>query len=140
MTGRGSRYTLVPRAKLRPHEEIDAKHADELAERIRSEGALFQPVVADEASLVILDGHHRFAALETLGCTLIPCHLVDYMDPRIQVERWEDGRPMAKTEIVSHALRGELYGIKTSRHRTLQAMPSVATGLARLRPTQGVAT
>lgn len=139
LTASAATFTLVPTKHLTPHEHVDEAHVDELAERIRAEGALFKPVVADAGSRVVLDGHHRFAALQQLGCQLIPCHLIDYLDPAIRVEHWDNGAPMDKNELISHALAGDLYPIKTSRHWTLRAMPPRATSLRRLRPETGVA-
>lgn len=133
VTGRGARFALVPRASLRPHEHVDEDRVKRLAGRIREDGALRHPVVVDEGARVILDGHHRHAALGELGCALAPCYLVDYMDPTIQVQRWEDGRPMDKREIVAHALDGDLLPRKTSRHRTLGELPERVTPVHALR-------
>lgn len=134
MTARASRFSLVPRQRLRPHEETDAERVKRLADQVREDGALRQPVVVDQGTHVILDGHHRHAALGRLGCRLIPCYLVDYADPTIRVERWEDGRPMDKSEILAHGLSGELLDRKTSRHRTLNELPRRETALAAMRP------
>lgn len=139
LTGPVPRFALVPTRRLVRHEQVDEDHVTKLAARIEAEGTLFKPIVADQASYVVLDGHHRFAALVKLGCRLAPCHLVDYNDPAIQVEHWENRAPMDKTDLVSNALSGRLYPIKTSRHRTLRAMPAQPTPLRRLHPGQEVA-
>lgn len=136
LTGPVPRFSLIPARWLVRHEQVDDEHVDRLATRIEAEGALFKPIVADEGSYVVLDGHHRFAALVRLGCRLAPCHLVDYNDPAIQVEHWENGAPMSKIDLVSNALNGQLYPIKTSRHRTLREMPAQPTPLRRLHPGQ----
>ncbi len=138
LTGPVPRFSLIPARWLVRHEQVDDEHVDRLAARIEAEGALFKPIVADEGSFVVLDGHHRFAALVRLGCRLAPCHLVDYNDPAIQVEHWENGAPMSKIDLVSNALNDQLYPSKTSRHRTLRAMPAQPTPLRHLHPGQGL--
>jgi hypothetical protein len=137
VTARAARLALVPRRALRPHEEVDADRVKRLADAIREDGALSDPVVADEGTRVILDGHHRHAALSRLDCRLVPCYLVDYLDPTVQVERWSDGRPMDKREVLQRGLGGDLLPRKTSRHRTLTELPPRATPLAALRPEEG---
>ncbi len=104
LTGPVPRFSLIPTRWLVRHEQVDDDHVDRLAKRIEAEGALFKPIVADQASYVVLDGHHRFAALVRLGCQLAPCHLVDYNDPAIHVEHWENGAPMSKIDLISNAL------------------------------------
>lgn len=134
MTAGSARFSLVPLSKLRPHEEIDGDDVKRLADRIEEDGVVQNPVIVDEGTKVILDGHHRFSALERLECSLVPCHLVDYTDPSIQVERWDDGTPMAKVELVARALSGDLYPLKTSRHERMATLPARPTPLERLRP------
>lgn len=123
--------------ELRPHEEIDPDSVRKLAEQIREDGVVQSPVVVDAGTRVILDGHHRYAAMDRLGCQLAPCHLVDYGDPSIRVERWDDGSPMDKDELIARALSGDLYPRKTSRHRRLAALPPRPTPLDELRPREG---
>lgn len=137
MTPGSPRFALVPADQLRPHEEVEPAAVKRLAEEIKGDGVVQSPVVVDAGSKVILDGHHRFAALDRLGCKLVPCHLVDYADPSIRVERWSDGRPMSKDELVARALTGELYPQKTSRHQRLAALPDDPTDLRKLRPREG---
>jgi len=129
----GARYVIVPRRTLTPHEETDPEDVKQLEHQLREDGYVARPVTVDDGSGVILDGHHRYEALSRLGCELIPCHMIDYADPGVRVEAWSDGRRMQKQELVSRALRGELYPVKTSRHRTLNRLPNHPTELDRLR-------
>lgn len=133
MTLYGAQYAIVPARTLTPHEETDPKDVERLAKRLREDGTVRDPVIVDEGSRVILDGHHRFQALKRLGCSWIPCHMLDYTDPAVRVESWTDGTPMSKTQLVSDALQGELYPVKTSRHRTLNELPENPTAIDRLR-------
>ncbi len=137
MTAGSSRFSLLPLRWLRPHEEVDDERVKRLTDEIRADGRIYSPVIVDEGTRVLLDGHHRYGALKRLGCTLAPCHLVDYSDPAIRVEHWDDGRPMDKQALIRHAMAGELYPKKTSRHRRLAKLPERPTPIDELRPGEG---
>ena len=70
------------------HEEILPDVLSQLARSIELDGRLNHPVIADKKSFVVLDGMHRVAALERLGCKWIPVCLVDYENPAITVGCW----------------------------------------------------
>lgn len=133
MTGSAPHYTLLPVGRLTPHEEVDETDVDRLTKRIRADGAVHEPVLVDRATEVILDGHHRFHALQQLGCRRIPCYCVDYLEPTIIVETWDSRALIDKHELLRQALAGERYPIKTSRHRTLFDLPRQSTPIETLR-------
>lgn len=81
--------TLEDIGKLRIHEEIIPKLLEELVEEIKSDGVLKHPVVVGKKTLTVLDGMHRVAALEEIGCKFAPVCLVDYQDPNVRVDRWD---------------------------------------------------
>jgi len=74
--------------KLRLHEEILPEILSEVTEIIRAEGFVRHPLIVDLKTLVVLDGVHRAAAVESLGCRYIPICLLDYEDPRIILDCW----------------------------------------------------
>jgi hypothetical protein len=74
--------------RVRIHEEIIPKLLEELARVIESDGVLNHPVIVDSNTLVVLDGMHRVAALEKLGCRYLPVCLVDYQNPNVGVCCW----------------------------------------------------
>jgi hypothetical protein len=71
-----------------PHEETIKALSSHLARRIKAEEAQRDPVIADSASGVVLDGMHRLEALRELNATLVVCYFVDYPSPDIKVGRW----------------------------------------------------
>lgn len=73
---------------LHLHEETIAKLLDELVEEIQRDGLIKHPVIVDQNSYVVLDGMHRVAALERLGCKRVPVCIVDYGSPSIRVGCW----------------------------------------------------
>jgi hypothetical protein len=108
---------------------------DCLTDQIAKDGALFKPIVVDEQTRVILDGHHRFEALKRLGCRRIPAYLVDYMDGAIEVMTWPGAvvNAITKDEIISMGLSDNVYPPKTSRHVIRVHLEDRPVDLAELR-------
>jgi hypothetical protein len=84
---------------------------------------------------VILDGHHRYEALKSLGCTRIPVFLVDYDDPTITLTTWPNATvaSVTKAEVVDRGTRGELYPPKTTRHKLPRDLEDVPVLIEDLR-------
>ena len=74
--------------QLHIHEEVIPDVAEKLASKIKSEGQFTNPIMADEKSLVVLDGMHRVAAMQKIGYRFIPVCLVDYLDPNVVLCSW----------------------------------------------------
>jgi len=109
---------LVPADRLRPHEEVSAAAVAALARTLSSEGFVRRAIVADETTLVVLDGHHRLHALRSLGCRRVPVLLVDYLRSPIELSTWrKNERAPTKEEVLEHGLKAALYPEKTTRHR-----------------------
>jgi len=79
---------LVETEKLLVHEETIPEALEWMIGSLDGEGVQKSPVIVDRETLVVLDGMHRVTALRSLGCRLTCVCLVDYMDPRIRVDRW----------------------------------------------------
>ncbi|AWR97089.1 chromosome partitioning protein ParB [Acidianus sulfidivorans JP7] len=71
-------------SKLVAHEDIELENLNKIISCIRKYKAI-KPVIVDENTLVILDGHHRTKAAINLGIKKIPVYLVNYFDNRIKV-------------------------------------------------------
>ena len=129
------RIEIVPIEGLRPHEGLDPKLVAEIRESIGSEGVLLEPILVERSHDVILNGHHRVAALRELGCRRVPAYVVDYFDARIELTRWPqaDVDFVTKEEVIERALRGDLFPPKTTRHIVHFALRVVATPLDSLR-------
>lgn len=74
--------------KLHIHEEVIPEILRKLTEEIKADGYLKHPVIVDSKTLVVLDGMHRLAAAQNLGCRFIPVCLVDYDNPHILIGCW----------------------------------------------------
>ena len=64
------RITLIDLDDLKPHEEIIESLVVELANEIRVQNEVRDPLIVDKHVLVILDGMHRYNALRKIGCRL----------------------------------------------------------------------
>lgn len=110
-------FALVPIGALRPHERVDAAKVRRLAADLARAGVFEEPVLVARGSNVILNGHHRVAALRALGATRVPVWEVDYASDAVGLDRWTPGPPISKEEVLRHAAEGELFPIRTTRHR-----------------------
>jgi len=108
---------LLHLSQLSPHEHHDAAHAHKLAREIGTKGVWITPILVAADTFVILDGHHRFAAARALGLDRIPCVLVEYDDPQLQVASWRVARRITKGCVRRAAREGQLMPEKTSRHK-----------------------
>jgi hypothetical protein len=70
-----------------------------------------------------LNGHHRFAALRAIGAQRIPAWVFDYDSEAVVLERWDDGPPLTKSEVVARARSGRPYPPKTTKH-LVKPMPA----------------
>lgn len=80
---------LIDILRLRDHEEVDPFRFKELMKEIIEDGFQRDPIIVDEKSGVVLDGHHRRNILKTLGYSKIASYQVQYMeDDEIRVKTW----------------------------------------------------
>lgn len=98
---------IVRLERLALHEDHDEARLERLRARIAAEGVQLNPVIVSpcDGRLLVLDGAHRFRALEGLGCRLILVQVVRL--PR-RVEGWQ------------HLLRGlDLAALRDRRELSL---------------------
>ncbi len=107
---------------LRPHERVKKRHVKKLAVDMAKTQLIMKPIVVDQASLVILDGHHRFYAAQQLGLVRIPCLLVTYEDDVVALAFWKKRyRGLTKDDVIKTARAGRNYPHKTTRHSIRRA-------------------
>ena len=107
---------LVKLDTLKPHEEADSEHLRKLKEEIKSDGILNFAITVSKNENIILDGHHRAAALKELGCTIIPAVFVDYGSSDIEVQSWKDDIQLTKEDIMRAGMGLKKLPPKTSKH------------------------
>jgi ParB-like chromosome segregation protein Spo0J len=107
---------LVELDKLKPHEGVDSVHLRELKKEIKGDGILKFAIAINKNRNIILDGHHRVAALKELGCTKIPAIFVDYSLSNIEVQSQKNGIQLTKDKIIRAGLSLKKLPPKTSKH------------------------
>ncbi|MFZ3356024.1 MAG: ParB N-terminal domain-containing protein [Thermoplasmata archaeon] len=111
-----SRFELLPIDQLYAHEEVDPEEVAKLVRAIRSAGVVEDPIWVARGTGVVLNGHHRLAALRALHAHRVPAWVLDYKDPSVGLDRWSPGPPISKTDVIRRAHAGELFPPKTTRH------------------------
>ena len=102
--------------KLQSHEALDPIHLEELKREIKSDGILKFAIAVDRNRSIILDGHHRVAALKDLGCMKIPAVLIDYDSSDIQVRSQRRSIRLTKKDVIKAGTRLKKLPPKTSNH------------------------
>ncbi len=128
-------FELLPVGDLKSHEATNPLTLKQTIESIRREGGLRRPILVEDRHHIILDGHHRYAALKALGCRRIPAYVVDYFDATIELTTWPGAivKEITKEEVVRHVLeRKLLFPPKTTRHIVHVEMPEHPVTLADL--------
>jgi len=98
--------------KIHPHEEIIPRELERVKNSLLEDGILKYPVVVSQDYYVLLDGHHRWKALQELGCKKIPCVVFDYFnDMAIMVDTWYPVINLTLNEVLSKI--NEKYGDKS---------------------------
>ena len=118
------KIVLMPIEQLKPHEKGSPLYLELLRHEIIKDGVLKYPIVADEKTLVILDGMHRWLALQSLGYKRIPVLLIDALEnPKIRigtrrVHRYISDPNMHITpkEVIEAGVSGKLMPPRTTRH------------------------
>ena len=130
-----NRASLVAISQLKTHEAVSQIRVRELAERIKKDGKLKNPVIADRQTKILLDGHHRIASLKQLGVKKVPVMLVDYMsgDVRVYLRRKELITELIKEAVTAKALNGRVFPEKTTRHLVKNRILGMNVSLNRLK-------
>ena len=131
---RSPEFALLPTSGLKIHEQIVPARVREIRKEIERTRRVEEPILVARETGVILNGHHRYAALKELGATKIPAWVVEYDDERVLLGRWEEGPEISKEEVVRRAHAGTPFGPKTTKHQILHDLPHRPTPLDELLP------
>lgn len=115
------------------HESVGKLRTWSVILKILADNKFTDPLLVDESTKTILDGHHRRHAAQIMGLKKIPCWCVRYLDDKSigLISRRKD-ISVSKEEIVRRARAGDPYPRKTTRH--IYSMPkSPAVSLRRLK-------
>jgi hypothetical protein len=123
---------LVPLEWLKPHEQIKTRNRDKLLDMTKRWKGYTKPLIVDQVTGAILDGHHRYAIAELLELKRIPVICVDYLgDESITVDVWPGcGRDsLSKQEVLEMSFSDDLFPPKTSRHTIADHLPPIHISL-----------
>ncbi len=109
-------FGFLEKHALLPHEAVDPARLAQLRESLGRDGILYEPVIVDRESMVILDGHHRVRVLRGMGCQLIPAYLMDYSDSSIRVYSRRPGITVDKSKVIERGTNSRPFPARTSRH------------------------
>ena len=65
---------IIKNDLIKPHENFSPDHMHELLRQIKHDGLIKSPIIIDKNTMILLDGHHRFNALKSLGMTSSPVY------------------------------------------------------------------
>ncbi len=108
--------TFMAVDKLIAHEETNPERLRQVLSDISERGVLELPLLVDRESSIILDGHHRFQALQSLGKKTVPVRLVDYLSADIEVYPRRSDIPVTKQIVLNTGKAHHLFPEKTTRH------------------------
>lgn len=107
---------LIEISELKFHERTDNDRLNSLKDEICSDGILKRPIVIDDTTKVIIDGHHRAEALRLLGCRRIPVCCVDYTCNEIDLKSNPEDVGITKDKVIEAALKNSPFKPKSTWH------------------------
>ena len=126
-------FVLTKTTALMRHEEMDSARALALLEEIVELGSWTHPLLVEDETNIILDGHHRFWCAGELGLELVPTYRIAYGDPALSLSSWRDGVIVTPDLVIAAATSKELFPKKTSRHIYADSILSCNIPLIQLR-------
>ncbi len=109
---------MLPIINLLAHERVSEKRVYELVRSLKQDQLLKKPIIVAKDFMIVLDGHHRIAALKTLGARYIPAYVVDYFskDITVRIRRKKLMERLIKEAVISYAKQGIQFPYKTTKH------------------------
>ncbi|MEO9872933.1 ParB N-terminal domain-containing protein [Ekhidna sp.] len=109
-------FKLLKHSELKPHERVVTERFSKLTDYLKSLSpyVIIPSILVNIEDNVIIDGHHRFHALVSLGFEKVPVTYINYQLDMIVTDL--EGNKVLKSEILEAGNSGNLLEPKTSFH------------------------
>jgi ParB-like chromosome segregation protein Spo0J len=111
-----TRICIADISSLKAHERVDENRLKALKDEIWFDRIIKKPIVVDEKTNMIIDGHHRVEALKLIGCTKIPVCYVDYTCDIIGLKSMIKNLEITKDKVLEAALNNNPFKPKSTWH------------------------
>jgi L-serine kinase (ATP) / ParB family transcriptional regulator, heme-responsive regulator len=81
---------LIKISEIRLHETTESNRLRNIFDRISKSKYLMNPVIVGryKKEYILIDGANRLSTLKEIGCKLAVAQVIDYMDTKIKLKRW----------------------------------------------------
>ncbi|WBA57171.1 ParB N-terminal domain-containing protein [Providencia sp. 21OH12SH02B-Prov] len=110
------RLELVNIDNIQITEEHIPERVEWLIEKIKAEALWRVPLLLEENSYAIMDGHHRFEVAKKLGLRRVPAVMLNYNLPSVQVISWREDFVINKSIVQSYIKDKKVFPHKTTKH------------------------
>lgn len=110
------RLELVNIDKIQITEEHIPERVEWLINKIKNEALWRVPLLLEENTYAIMDGHHRFEVAKRLGLKRIPSIMLSYNSPYVHVTSWREGVEINKDVVLAFIKQRKIFPHKTTKH------------------------
>lgn len=114
---RRSDLTLLRPEQLFPTEEFIEARVQGVSREIQALGCWRYPLLVEQDTHVIMDGHHRREFALRCALSWVPCLLLDYSSVALASRRPEFS--LSPADVIARGLRRHPYPAKTTHHQLL---------------------
>lgn len=110
-----SDLTLLRPEQLLPTEEFIEARVQDVSREIEALGCWRYPLLIEQDTHVIMDGHHRREFALRFAYSWVPCLLLDYSSVILASRRAEFA--LSPADVITRGLQRHPYPAKTTRHQ-----------------------
>ena len=106
---------LINSSSIFPHEKVIAEKTKLLINYLESfnNSIIISSILCCSKSMVIIDGHHRFFALKSIGFEKIPVTFLNYFSDEIKTDK---NNSVSKNSIIKSGLEKKFLEPKSTNH------------------------